>query len=295
MLSRVAFILSLCASFLGTATQQVTTTTETSTTTDAAFFIYCHFEQGEYALEILSCNRCLPDSTSNFCSFYTQNNASVASPSSITSALSPAWYHSDLLQLITTNNVLTNLDDLSLFNGLASLLFTVQLNNMDIEEIRPGAFERFYSLKVLNLGNNRIKSVELASFSYLAAVQSWNQSTNETGIEVGSFSRSNKLVSIDLSYNQIGLVRMESLAVLNELLAFNLSNNFVDSFDLRFFAIIAPKLQVLDLGSNRLRSFKVFNDFLSSGVSGGDSFGSKPYSLIKNLIATDLISLSLEE
>jgi len=265
-------------------------TINTTTKIEISYFTYCHFEQGEYDIEILSCNRCL-NSTSNLCSLYIQNNSTNTQNLSLLAVLDPTWYHSDLLQLITTNDILTNLDDLGLLNGISSQLFTIQLNNMDIEEIRPGAFERFYSLKILNLAENKIKNIELASFSYLAFPQSLNESANKT--EESSLSlKPNRLISIDLSFNLINVIRLESQAVLKELRAFNLSNNFVDSFDLRFFAIIAPKLQMLDLSSNRLKSFKVFNDYLSNGVNEDSN---KPYSLLKTLIASEMIGLNLEE
>ncbi len=288
MPSRITLILSLYASFLTIAAQQ--DTINTTTKIEISYFTYCHFEQGEYDIEILSCNRCL-NSTSNLCSLYIQNNSTNTQNLSLLAVLDPTWYHSDLLQLITTNDILTNLDDLGLLNGISSQLFTIQLNNMDIEEIRPGAFERFYSLKILNLAENKIKNIELASFSYLAFPQSLNESANKT--EESSLSlKPNRLISIDLSFNLINVIRLESQAVLKELRAFNLSNNFVDSFDLRFFAIIAPKLQMLDLSSNRLKSFKVFNDYLSNGVNEDSN---KPYSLLKTLIASEMIGLNLEE
>ncbi len=87
---------------------------------------------------------------------------------------------------------------------------------------------------------------------------------------------------------------MESEAVLKELRVFNLSNNYLEAFDLRFFGIIAAQLERLDLANNYLKRFQIFNNYLIA-KSLKTTTGNKPYSLVKNLIAGNLVELNLND
>ena len=102
------------------------------------------------------------------------------------------------------------------------------------------------------------------------------------------------LVELDLSFNQIASIRMESEAVLKDLRVFNLSNNYLEAFDLRFFGIIAAQLERLDLANNYLKRFQIFNNYLIA-KSLKTATGNKPYSLVKNLIAGNLVELNLND
>ena len=87
---------------------------------------------------------------------------------------------------------------------------------------------------------------------------------------------------------------MESEAVLKDLRVFNLSNNYLEAFDLRFFGIIAAQLERLDLANNYLKRFQIFNNYLIA-KSLKTATGNKPYSLVKNLIAGNLVELNLND
>lgn len=255
------------------------------------WFFYCHFQRGEHELDILSCNRCLEfGNVGQLCDRY--SNANYTTSTRLSPILENTWFHENLYSLISAGNILSNLEDLNSFAPISNHLFTILLNNMGIQEIRSGAFERFYLLKVLNLANNNIKHIELSVFSYVTFSPLWTNETFNNDTELVIDAESN-LIELDLSFNKISVVRMESNTVLRSLRVFNLSNNYAEAFDLRFFAIIAPRLEVIDLGSNYLRSFKVFNDYLA--MNSLAKLSSKPYSLIKNLIASNLIDLNLNE
>lgn len=282
------------------------------------WFAYCHYSTGESDIEILSCNRCLEFETDynnnnnnkpngKFCAYYTNATLynSTASLSGFLPTLTSTWFHVDLLAHILTDRIETNLAlNYTDYARIARSLFTIQLNNMDIEQIDAEAFSHFYRLKILNLAQNNIKYVQLSAFSLvylpqLDVAQGFNENatlanaTSLIGGDVQMEKVASNLVELDLSFNQISSIRMENDAMLKGLLVFNVSNNYIEAFDLRFFAIIAPRLEMLDLGNNYLKKFQIFNNYLI--IKSLKMAGNKPYSLIKNLIASNLIDLNLND
>ena len=246
------------------------------------WYAYCNFLQGESFIEILSCDKCFENALNsiNYCTsfegLFNEKNVSLMRN------LTENWFHSDLLDLIEHKQIQSNIFDSKMFDEIATNLVTIELMNMDIETIAANAFKRFVALKILNLSRNKLKQIELTTFSHVPS--------NVRG--AASFNFSN-LIEIDLSFNELTQIKMENLAYLEHLRVFNVSNNRLDRFDLRFFTIIAPRLQRLDLSSNHLKEFKLFNNYLLV-KSIQQLTVTNSYSLMKNLIAPNLIYLNLD-
>ena len=247
-----------------------------NTVHSANWYAYCNFLQGESFIEILSCDKCFQNTlnSTNYCSsfegLYTEKNMSLMRN------LTENWFHDDLPDLIEHKQIQSNIFDSKMFDEIGSNLVTIELINMDIETIAANAFKRFVALKILNLSRNKLKQIELTTFSHVL-----------------SNVRGSNLIEIDLSYNELTQIKMENLAYLEQLRVFNVSNNLLDRFDLRFFTIIAPRLQRLDLSSNYLKEFKLFNNYLLV-KSIQQLTVTNSYSLMKNLIAPNLIYLNLD-
>jgi hypothetical protein len=150
--------------------------------------------------------------------------------------------------MIERHQIATNLasSNLTLLNQYSGTLKVIELVDMDIRVIGSNAFAHFPNLRSLKLTSNNLKHLDFSALSL-------------TSVESTSSNRS-QLIELDLSMNQLTNIRMESFAYLTSLRVLNLSHNQLKSFDLKFLAIVSPRLQVLDLSFNLLRKVKLLND-----------------------------------
>lgn len=249
---------------------------------------YCNFVATEREINSLSCNKCFESVQTNneHCTLF-NNLAYETNERPLLPRLSSKWYDKSLYTQINSGEIKNNLPDLTLFSSYANNFIKIELNNMDIEELGANSFSRFLNLKILNLSRNNIKHIELSIFSFIRSPINFPNGSNDTSTEIST----SNISELDLSFNQLTNIKMESSAILENLQVLNISNNILNSFDLRFFSILAPQIKSLNLASNYLKKFQIFND--QSIIKSIAMLRNKPFSLIKTPISSDLTDLNL--
>ncbi|KAG5677246.1 hypothetical protein PVAND_007018 [Polypedilum vanderplanki] len=114
--------------------------------------------------------------------------------------------HTLLYQLLLGNNLLKSLD--GVLAGLGNLRRLILSNNL-LENIYPEDFDRMEELEVLDLSNNRLKSLEAFSKVYLPTLETLNASYNLLTTTGKDFHGLNVLCTADLSHNNIASMSID--------------------------------------------------------------------------------------
>ena len=105
-----------------------------------------------------------------------------------------------------------------------------------IKFISNGSLFGLDALEYLNLESNLIKGIEINSFNYLLRLKSLHL-------------KSNKLERIE------NLLESVSPKILNDLKSIDLSNNFIENFDLINLKIQFENINVINLNQNNINNF----------------------------------------
>lgn len=142
-------------------------------------------------------------------------------------------------------------------NAALKELTSIDLSDMNIEEIKENTFKGLSNLETLNLSNNEITEIKRGTFDELSNLYSLNLSKNKitkAGIDVHKDLKN--LNSVDLSNNEIKQINIEShMSGFHHLKKLNLSNNKINTinFDVfRFYGL--RELETLNLSKNQITS-----------------------------------------
>ncbi|XP_072025136.1 uncharacterized protein [Amphiura filiformis] len=156
----------------------------------------------------------------------------------------------NLSRLLLSNNKITSIPS-GVFDNLYHLRM-LDLGNNKIRDIRTGTFGQLKNLFRLVLSNNKITQIDPGSFDNLTALSSINLGKNRLeSISQDVFSRLGKLSSLDLSNNQLQRVHSRAFQNLNKLGILNLDHNQISQIDDNAFSGL-NKLHRLELGWNQI-------------------------------------------
>lgn len=170
--------------------------------------------------------------------------------------VSKEWFDLDLLYLIKKGEILTNLNemDLNYFADLAKNIKSVELINLGIDKVEPDAFVKFESLKRLRISYNNLHYLNISSL--FAKTEIYMSKVRESRLE-----------EIELSYNKLTNIFLDSSVYFSSLKVLNVSNNLMKSFDPSLTATVMPSLKQLDLSFNLIKKFPLFKNYLIAASS----------------------------
>ncbi|XP_049834588.1 slit homolog 1 protein-like isoform X3 [Schistocerca gregaria] len=123
-----------------------------------------------------------------------------------------------------------------------------------------------YEVRLLDLSDNRIRSVHSGAFSNMRQLQRLSLARNIlTELNKKVFSGLSSLEFIDLAQNQLKSLQVDSFTSVESLHFLNLSGNAIENIEPRALFAFAPNLQVLDLSHNKLTTLE---EKMFHGLSG---------------------------
>ena len=144
-------------------------------------------------------------------------------------------------------------------NAALKELTSIDLSDMNIEEIKENTFKGLSNLETLNLSDNKITEIKRGTFDELSNLYSLNLSNNKitkAGIDNNVFKYLKNLDSVDLSHNKIEEINKQSDMIgFRYLKKLNLSNNqinFINGDAFRFYGL--DELETLNLSNNKITS-----------------------------------------
>lgn len=134
---------------------------------------------------------------------------------------------------------------------LTSLL-TLDLSHNNLTDLSSHTFDDLINLKHLNLSYNPIGNLEIGTFAYLTQLEILSMKcTNISSIQLGTFSHQQKLISLDLSRNQMKHMDFSLfMPIMSDLQSLDLSKNQLTELK-SFRNEIVPQLKFLDIKNNR--------------------------------------------
>ncbi|XP_067261883.1 uncharacterized protein [Chanodichthys erythropterus] len=116
---------------------------------------------------------------------------------------------------------------LSMFNSTnLTSVNSLTMAHQGVTAIAPQTFDKFQSLKTLNLHDNHLSQVSSDWFSHHAALETLRLSNNKiTTLDHNSLDGLSNLLMLDLSQNQIQTITQSSFLSLSKLRQLDLSNN----------------------------------------------------------------------
>lgn len=171
---------------------------------------------------------------------FSNNTIKVIAPMAFEGAI-------NLQTLNLSYNQINEVDTLNLPN-----LQTLDLSNNNLTELLDHAFDKLVNLKQLNLSCNAIGNLDKKTLSYLIHLEDLNlKQTDLSNIELGTFSNQHKLVSLDLSGNNL------------------------KKLDFKLFFPIQHEMRLLHLGRNQLKDLSGFRNTLFPQLNSLDIQGNQ--------------------
>lgn len=129
----------------------------------------------------------------------------------------------------------------------------VSFENCKRSKLANEYFDMFPELRVLNISNTDIKSIQPYDLKFSKYLEEFIASNNQlTVILADLFSYTSELISLDLSYNQILNLSPFTFDNVRKLKSMNLSFNSIEKLDKRLFTNLFD-LEYLDLSNNRIK------------------------------------------
>ncbi|XP_037048130.1 toll-like receptor 7 [Bradysia coprophila] len=157
--------------------------------------------------------------------------------------------HPKLQELDLSYNHLSFVEK-NVFDKLANLL-KLNLSNNNLSSLGDGQFDKMTALTHLDLASNPIGNLHVGIFSQLANVEYLSlRGTNISSIELGTFSYQQKLISLDVSDNQLTEFDFDLFfPIVHDLRSLYLSQNRLQHLN-GFRNAIFPSLVLLDIKNN---------------------------------------------
>ena len=149
-----------------------------------------------------------------------------------------------------------NISDMPInfFRNMSNLVF-IKLSNNKIEQLDRELFSNLRKLSRLDLEGNRIKQMDPHIFKTNHRFQRLYLRGNPLENLNGKyFLHSSSLISLDISFCNITKIPKIFFSKLHNLISLNLSNNHLQSFNMR---AVPQNLEVLDVSGNSLTSVTV--------------------------------------
>lgn len=181
----------------------------------------------------------------------------IATHNQIAVIPSHIFFNANELKMIDFSWNKIQMVDSSTFVG-ANKLASLNLSQNSITKLGEGAFKDFVVLKQLNMSHNNISQIGLTTLpvNLMGLDVSNNNLTNLDHL----FDKTTKLINLDLAFNPIGNVKIETFAYMPDLQYLNLRHTNMTSIRLGTFSH-QQKLISLDFTDNRLKKFD-FNLFI---------------------------------
>ena len=156
----------------------------------------------------------------------------------------------DMTNVSCYNAGLTSIPD------IPATVLTLDLARNDIVKVPARAFSNLAKLQILDLGSNKIQTIEPLAFEGLESLTTiYLSSNNIDTIPARAFSKLPKLESLDLGNNQIQTIEPLAFEGLESLTTIYLSSNNIATIPARAFSKLA-NLQSLDLGYNKIQTIE---------------------------------------
>jgi len=144
----------------------------------------------------------------------------------------------------------TNMDLVSLPDGISPDTDSLDLSGNMIEVITPKLFAKFEKLHTLKLRQNNIKAIDRSSFYGLYTLKYLSLQHNElTTIGEDTFSHNSDLVLLDISSNRLSDLPSNCFTGLDKLRVLNLRQNKFGTIKNYWFGSL-PSLAMLDLSES---------------------------------------------
>lgn len=191
-----------------------------------------------------------------------------------------------LIRIIATGNQI--IDNKYNFSGLEKLQ-ELYLGQCNITTINNSKFEKLGSLKILGLEGNLITSIPKNTFLGTSNLEHlYLFKNNIKSIETNGLTQLTQLQTLDLSYNALDIITADTFAfpLTNKLVKLNLSNNQVDIVKTEAFSSL-KNIQFLNLENNGItileaKAFSGINNKRAIKFRGNKAFGwTKPIQTLR--------------
>ena len=182
-------------------------------------------------------------------------------------------------------------------------LESLNLSNNELSNFRSAIFNDLGLLKNLNLSYNQFTSLPESAFSNLLTLETLNLSKNKIqSMHASTFSHVEgevyKLKTLDLSYNEMGVLPDFAFSQLIQLNSLKLNNNKIG--ELGEYTFFGPfQLEQLNLGYNEIETVHALSFLDNSQLTHlwlhGNKISSLSDSIFSNLTELSMISLSRNE